>query len=184
MGGRLAEQCARRDRARGRTRRRRARAVRRGGRNAARAGADRRPRQRRADERAAPLLPRRPRATPGHRARAPGRRGEAIDAVGHPALARLHPTGSHPERAERLQVLLDVVPVAEARAATIDEVARCHTAAYIEQLRAVEAPTWLDADTLASETSFEAALLAAGAAIEAAERGAFALVRPPGHHAL
>jgi acetoin utilization deacetylase AcuC-like enzyme len=35
-----------------------------------------------------------------------------------------------------------------------------------------------------SETSFEAALLAAGAAIEAARRGAFALVRPPGHHAL
>jgi acetoin utilization deacetylase AcuC-like enzyme len=43
---------------------------------------------------------------------------------------------------------------------------------------------WLDADTVASETSYEAALLAAGAAIEAARRGGFALVRPPGHHAL
>lgn len=39
-------------------------------------------------------------------------------------------------------------------------------------------------DTVASETSYRAALLAAGAAIEAAERGSFALVRPPGHHAL
>jgi len=34
-----------------------------------------------------------------------------------------------------------------------------------------------------TETSFEAALLAAGAAIEAVRRGGFALVRPPGHHA-
>ena len=42
----------------------------------------------------------------------------------------------------------------------------------------------LDPDTVASETSWEAALLAAGCAIEAAERGGFALVRPPGHHAL
>jgi len=42
----------------------------------------------------------------------------------------------------------------------------------------------LDPDTVASATSYEAALLAAGTAIEAARRGAFALVRPPGHHAL
>jgi acetoin utilization deacetylase AcuC-like enzyme len=45
-------------------------------------------------------------------------------------------------------------------------------------------PTWLDADTIASDTTWEAALLAAGTAIEAARLGAFALVRPPGHHAL
>ncbi|MDX6408443.1 MAG: hypothetical protein QOE13_1514 [Gaiellaceae bacterium] len=41
----------------------------------------------------------------------------------------------------------------------------------------------LDGDTVASPTSFTAALLAAGVAIEAAETGGFALVRPPGHHA-
>jgi acetoin utilization deacetylase AcuC-like enzyme len=45
-------------------------------------------------------------------------------------------------------------------------------------------PTWLDGDTLCSGTTYEAALLAAGTAIEAARRGGFALVRPPGHHAL
>lgn len=39
-------------------------------------------------------------------------------------------------------------------------------------------------DTVASETTFEAALLAVGVAIEAARRGGFGLVRPPGHHAL
>ena len=42
----------------------------------------------------------------------------------------------------------------------------------------------MDGDTIASETTYEAALLAAGTAIDAAERGGFALVRPPGHHAL
>ena len=45
-----------------------------------------------------------------------------------------------------------------------------------------ESGLW-DADTVVSETSWTAALLAAGVAIEAAETGAFALVRPPGHHA-
>jgi acetoin utilization deacetylase AcuC-like enzyme len=44
--------------------------------------------------------------------------------------------------------------------------------------------TWLDADTVATATSWEAASLAAGTAIEAALTGGFALVRPPGHHAL
>jgi acetoin utilization deacetylase AcuC-like enzyme len=42
----------------------------------------------------------------------------------------------------------------------------------------------LDPDTRGSATTFEAAALAAGTAIEAALRGGFALVRPPGHHAL
>jgi acetoin utilization deacetylase AcuC-like enzyme len=51
-------------------------------------------------------------------------------------------------------------------------------------VRSIDAPTWLDPDTVASETSWEAARLAAGIAIEAVERNAFALVRPPGHHAL
>jgi acetoin utilization deacetylase AcuC-like enzyme len=54
----------------------------------------------------------------------------------------------------------------------------------VERVRSIDAATWLDADTYASETTFEAALLAAGAAIAAAERSGFALVRPPGHHAL
>jgi acetoin utilization deacetylase AcuC-like enzyme len=44
--------------------------------------------------------------------------------------------------------------------------------------------TWLDRDTMASATTYEAAALAAGTAVEAALRGGFALVRPPGHHAL
>src|SRR5262249_12052484 len=57
----------------------------------------------------------------------------------------------------------------------------CHAPSLVERIRTTRG--WLDGDTVCTETSFEAALLAAGAAIEAARRGAFALVRPPGHHA-
>jgi acetoin utilization deacetylase AcuC-like enzyme len=47
----------------------------------------------------------------------------------------------------------------------------------------IREPTWLTADTIATRTTGEAALLAAGTAVDAAVAGAFALVRPPGHHA-
>ena len=72
----------------------------------------------------------------------------------------------------------------EGRPATREQVERCHEPAYLDRLEAVAAPTMLDLDTVASETSYEAALLAAGCSIEAVERDGFALVRPPGHHAL
>ena len=51
-------------------------------------------------------------------------------------------------------------------------------------MRSVEEPEWLDLDTLCSASTWEAATLAAGTAIEAALQSGFALVRPPGHHAL
>jgi len=51
-------------------------------------------------------------------------------------------------------------------------------------VRGVEDAVWLDGDTICTPTTFEAASLAAGTAVEAALRGSFALVRPPGHHAL
>jgi acetoin utilization deacetylase AcuC-like enzyme len=100
-------------------------------------------------------------------------------------MAQLHPTGGHPERPERLEVLLAHQPVwGEGRAATVDELLLCHTAEHVELVRAVEDPVWLDGDTVCTASTFDAAALAAGTAIEAALRGGFALVRPPGHHAL
>jgi acetoin utilization deacetylase AcuC-like enzyme len=54
----------------------------------------------------------------------------------------------------------------------------------VEQLQMVREPVWLDESTIASETTWDAALLAAGTAIAAAREEGFALVRPPGHHAL
>lgn len=72
----------------------------------------------------------------------------------------------------------------EAAPATRAQVERVHTARYVEELASLESDTWLDGDTIGGPTSFEAALLAAGCAVAAVERGGFALVRPPGHHAL
>jgi acetoin utilization deacetylase AcuC-like enzyme len=80
--------------------------------------------------------------------------------------------------------LLAAFEFEEVEPAAVDAILRCHTAEHVDRVRRIEGPTWLDVDTFASETTFEAALLAAGAAIAAVERGGFALGRPPGHHAL
>lgn len=100
-------------------------------------------------------------------------------------MSRLHPTGNHAERPERLAVLLEHQHIwSEGRAATVEELQLCHTPEHVELVRAVDDTVWLDGDTVCTPTTFEAASLAAGTAIEATLRGGFALVRPPGHHAL
>jgi acetoin utilization deacetylase AcuC-like enzyme len=72
----------------------------------------------------------------------------------------------------------------EGRAATEDELLLCHTPEHVARITSIAARTWLDGDTVAEATTYEGAALAAGTAIEAALTGGFALVRPPGHHAL
>ncbi|MBA2298464.1 MAG: histone deacetylase [Actinobacteria bacterium] len=104
-----------------------------------------------------------------------------IELLTNPELARLHPTGQHPERWERLAVLSGE---AVERLASEEQLIRVHTDEHVARLRRIEAPEQLDADTIASETSWRAARLAAGIACEAVDRGGFALVRLPGHHAL
>ena len=104
----------------------------------------------------------------------------------------------HPERPERAHVL-DVVAadyrerggsVIEPTAATREQLARVHTAEHLDRIAGTTGrPMMLDADTFTSPASHEIASLAAGAAVEAARHAlatgeiAFALVRPPGHHA-
>jgi acetoin utilization deacetylase AcuC-like enzyme len=116
-------------------------------------------------------------------ARRPARSEGAIEVFSHPRLAELHPTGHHPECPERLLALLEAFPWTEGRAASEAEVLSCHTAEHVAAIRDLAAPTWLDQDTPASATTYEAALLAAGTAIDAAANDGIALVRPPGHHA-
>jgi acetoin utilization deacetylase AcuC-like enzyme len=104
-----------------------------------------------------------------------------IDVVSHEAFAQLHPTGSHPESQERIEVLHDRFSFVECVPAAEADVLRCHTERLLEEVRTKRGA--IDQDTFCTETTFEAALLAAGAAIEAVRRGGFALARPPGHHA-
>src|SRR5579884_2460411 len=87
-------------------------------------------------------------------------------------------------------------PVA-ARAASEDEIAVYHTREYIEGIRTLAAGStpqgsWgeVDDETVISPGSFEAALYAAGGSMNAVSavmqgevRNAYALLRPPGHHA-
>ena len=82
-------------------------------------------------------------------------------------------------------MLLDAFPAARrGKAAAPEALERVHAHEYLKVLESLSEPAWFDyPNTVASETSWEACLLAAGCAIEAAETGAFALVRPPGHHA-
>src|SRR5207248_1951434 len=108
-----------------------------------------------------------------------------IDILTHPALARLHPTGDHPENGARLAVLLaELSDWIEAKPAERADLELCHSRVYIEHIAAIDQPTFVTLDTVASETTYEAAALAAGTAMDAAQSGGFALLRPPGHHAL
>jgi acetoin utilization deacetylase AcuC-like enzyme len=111
-----------------------------------------------------------------------------IPFISHADFARLHQTGEHPERPERLRVLHEAFPDFEAsRKASEAELGYVHDPDYIRAIRELSESgrtTMLDADTVCTPSSYETARLAAGAAITAVERGGFALVRPPGHHAL
>jgi acetoin utilization deacetylase AcuC-like enzyme len=110
-----------------------------------------------------------------------------VKLVSHPALAHLHPTGGHvhPESPERLRRLHGHFPGFEEGApATREQIQRVHAGGYVDAVDAIHDDVWLDGDTFAGPTTWEAARLAAGCSIRAVELGGFALVRPPGHHAL
>ena len=106
-----------------------------------------------------------------------------MELVSHAAMARLHPTGDHPERQERLRVLQERFDFREASPASEEDVLRCHEGELVDLVQGIDRPTAIGLDTVATETSYEAALLAAGAAMIAVDDLGFALVRPPGHHA-
>lgn len=122
--------------------------------------------------------------------------------ITHPACLE-HDTGPyHPECAERLRAVLQALEAPElahllreeAPLATIEQITRVHPRSYVEAILAIQPdlgePVQLDADTVMSNGSAEAASRAAGAACLAVDavmegwaRAAFAAVRPPGHHA-
>ena len=106
-----------------------------------------------------------------------------MELISHHDFVRLHPTGDHPECSERLRVLQDAFDWREGPAARRPDIERCQSPTLVDLVASIEQPTLLTLDTIASNSTYEAALLAAGCAMEAARVGGFAFGRPPGHHA-
>jgi acetoin utilization deacetylase AcuC-like enzyme len=113
-----------------------------------------------------------------------------------------HDMPTHPENARRLTAIMDYLTghdllsrlqLVPSRAASADELMRCHFPNYIELVEETcrYGGGMLDADTYTTPYSYDAARFAAGGLIDltrAVVKGdldnGFALVRPPGHHAI
>ncbi|MEE8440245.1 MAG: histone deacetylase [Spirochaetia bacterium] len=119
----------------------------------------------------------------------------------HPDFLKHDNGPGHPERPERLAAIssavrrhsfgVDLVEM-PTRNATRSELALVHGSAYLDRLEDTRARalTNFDADTRATDKSFDVALRAAGSAVSAVHesltgtvRRSFVLGRPPGHHA-
>lgn len=112
-----------------------------------------------------------------------------------------HETGTHIENAQRITTTLEMLTENQLqdklislspRTATIDELSKVHAREYVLQVeqKCKNGGGWFDPDTVASSGSYQAAAFAAGGTIAAVDAvmtkevdSAFALVRPPGHHA-
>jgi acetoin utilization deacetylase AcuC-like enzyme len=113
-----------------------------------------------------------------------------------------HDQTGHPENAKRLESiirrvkekgLLDKVIQLKSRLADIDEITICHTKEYIKYLKEFceKGGGYLDPDTYSNKNSFIAASIGVGSSVDLTKdviegqlKNGFALLRPPGHHAL
>ena len=112
-----------------------------------------------------------------------------------------HKNEPHPENPGRLKAIQAEIESSEfynnltliqPRKATVEDIAKVHDKGYIQSVEesCKNGIRNLDADTVISTDSYEAALLSAGAGLEAIDKilegavdNAFCAVRPPGHHA-
>jgi acetoin utilization deacetylase AcuC-like enzyme len=116
----------------------------------------------------------------------------------HPDCLRHDPGPDHPETPSRLRVLLERlrgeprVAVRDATPAERSELTAVHRESYLRSVEALSAAGGgaLFLDTILNQSSWSAAVAAAGAAIAGVDHAhgggghAFAAIRPPGHHAL
>jgi acetoin utilization deacetylase AcuC-like enzyme len=112
-----------------------------------------------------------------------------------------HNLVGHPENRERLVNIMALLEEKEAlqglaqvaaRPVAMEQLTRVHSPAYVEQVRRLteRGGGHLDPDTYVNNRTYDAALAAAGGLVNAVLAtlhgeidNAFALVRPPGHHA-
>ena len=124
-------------------------------------------------------------------------------ALVHHPIYQKHDTGiGHPETPKRYEVVMKALEgdakfweslnVVEAEKVSRGIIQACHTKQHFDRVeKAFEAgETFLDADTIISMNSFDAAIYAAGGACRAVDavmsgeaKNAFLAARPPGHHA-
>ncbi len=126
--------------------------------------------------------------------------GKAKVSVIHDPIFTGHDTGSHPERPERIEAIVEALqedrelaPLLEwhrPEPASDGAILACHSPEHLQSMAALAGREgYIDSDTVFSPLSWEAARRAAGAAVQAVDlvldgaKAAFALVRPPGHHA-
>ncbi len=112
-----------------------------------------------------------------------------------------HDTPDHPENADRLYVMLDALEQApfykdlqfiEPEMIPEKLLYEVHSKEMIERIKEISqhGDSWIDLDTYVCKSDYETARLAAGGVlmvcrnvIAGAAQNAYALVRPPGHHA-
>ncbi len=125
--------------------------------------------------------------------------GSAASVIPAGGMVEPGPHAESPERIRRVNSLVEVsglgvhlerpYPVP----ATVEQLTRIHTPDYVERVRAASDGEGADVgdNAFVHRSSYEIAVLSAGACITAVEQvatgaldNAYALVRPPGHHAL
>lgn len=112
-----------------------------------------------------------------------------------------HDTGNHVENSQRLVTTIDLLQESQLldkltklppRAASLEEISLVHSDYHIARVQSYSSRGggWLDGDTIASPDSYEVALYAVGGVLRGVDavmtgevNHAFALIRPPGHHA-
>lgn len=125
--------------------------------------------------------------------------GPAASVIPAGGMAQPGPHAESPERVDRIRALVEVSGLGEqlvkvpARMATVEEITRFHTPGYVQRVKELSDSGGGECGeaSYVGPSSYEIAALSAGGALAALEavmegrvRNAYALVRPPGHHAM